>query len=217
MVDAIIFDLDGVLIDSEQLWSSAREQVAREHGGTWTATATRAMMGMSSREWSRYMHDELHVEMTPDAISSEVIERLEALYREGLPLLPGAVDAVAALRVRWRLGLASSANREIIALVLELADLARLFDATVSSEEVAHGKPAPDVYLEAARRLGARPAHCVAVEDSTSGLRAAVGASLTVVAIPNRHFPPEEDALRLADVVVDSLDELRPELIDRIA
>jgi HAD superfamily hydrolase (TIGR01509 family) len=203
MLDAIIFDLDGVLIDSEQLWSSAREQVAREHGGTWTATATRAMMGMSSREWSRYMHDELHVEMTP--------------YGEGLPLLPGAVDAVAALRVRWRLGLASSANREIIALVLELADLARLFDATVSSEEVAHGKPAPDVYLEAARRLGARPAHCVAVEDSTSGLRAAAGASLTVVAIPNRHFPPEEDALRLADVVVDSLDELRPELIDRIA
>jgi HAD superfamily hydrolase (TIGR01509 family) len=217
VIDAVIFDLDGVLVDSEQLWTASREQVVRERGGRWTAEATRAMMGMSSREWSRYMRDELHVDMPPEAISADVVKRLDTLYRQRLPLLPGAVEAVTALRARWRLGLASSANREIIELVLELAELAGSFEATVSSEEVLHGKPAPDVYLEAARRLGLRPAQCVAVEDSTNGLRAAAAASMTVVAIPNPHFPPDEEALRLAAVVVESPHELRPELIDGLA
>ena len=214
MIDAVIFDLDGVLVDSEQLWAAAREQVVRERGGTWTAEATHAMMGMSSREWSRYMRDELRVELSPEAISADVVKRLDALYRQRLPLLPGASEAVAALRARWRLGLASSANREIIELVLELANLGASFEATVSSEEVSHGKPAPDVYLDAARRLGVRPGQCVAVEDSTNGLRAAAAASMTVIAIPNPHFPPDEDALRLAAVVAKSLHELRPELIE---
>jgi HAD superfamily hydrolase (TIGR01509 family) len=216
MVDAVVFDLDGVLIDSEQLWDDARRELVQERGGTWGPEATRAMMGMSSVEWSRYMHDELHVELPADEISAAVVERLERLYRERLPLLPGATDAVAALAEDWRLGLASSANREIIELVLELADLRGFFDATVSSEEVARGKPAPDVYVEAARRLAVTPTRCVAIEDSANGLRAASAAQMKVVAFPNRNFPPDEDALRLASVVVDSLDELRPPLIARL-
>jgi HAD superfamily hydrolase (TIGR01509 family) len=214
VIDAVIFDLDGVLVDSEQLWDTAREQLVRERGGTWLEEATRAMMGMSSLEWSRYMHDTLHVDLPPDAISAAVVERLEALYRRDLPLLPGAKQAVAALSRRRRLGLASSANREIIELVLELAGLARYFAATVSSEEVPRGKPAPDVYLEAARRLEVAPERCVAVEDSTNGLRAAAAAGMTVIALPNPHFPPDDDALALAAVVIDSLDRLRPKLLE---
>ena len=213
MIDAVVFDLDGVLVDSEQLWAAAREQLVRERGGTWRENATRAMMGMSSREWSRYMHDELQVDLAPEAISSEVVARLERLYRERLPLLPGASEAVAAMHARWPLGLASSANPEIIELVLELAELGRLFAATVSSEEVPRGKPAPDVYLETARRLGVRPDRCAAVEDSSNGLRSAAAAGMTVVAVPNPHFPPEEDTLRLAAIVIESLNELRPELL----
>jgi HAD superfamily hydrolase (TIGR01509 family) len=213
VIDAVVFDLDGVLVDSEQLWAAAREQLVRERGGTWRENATRAMMGMSSREWSRYMHDELQVDLAPEAISSEVVARLERLYRERLPLLPGASEAVAAMHARWPLGLASSANREIIELVLELAELGRLFAATVSSEEVPRGKPAPDVYLETARRLGVRPDRCAAVEDSSNGLRSAAAAGMTVVAVPNPHFPPEEDTLRLAAIVIESLNELRPELL----
>ena len=216
MVEAVVFDLDGVLLDSEQLWSDAKEQLVHERGGMWPDDATRTMMGMSSREWSRYLHDELHVDMTPDAISAAVVERLEALYRERLPLLPGATEAVESLAARWRLGLATSSNPEIIDLFLELADLGRFFEVTVSSEEVPRGKPAPDVYLEAARRLGVAPAHCVAIEDSTNGLRAAAAASMSVVAVPNPHFPPEPDALRLAAVVLDSLLELRPEVVERL-
>src|ERR1700737_70476 len=153
MIEAVIFDLDGVLIDSEQAWTSERERLVRTRGGTWRADATREMMGMSSPEWSRYMREELGVEMEPDEIASEVVQALEDRYRrDGPPLLPGATDAVLALAARWRLGVASSANLRLIELVLDLAGLRERFVVAVSAEEVLHGKPAPDVYLEAARR-----------------------------------------------------------------
>jgi HAD superfamily hydrolase (TIGR01509 family) len=207
VIAAVIFDLDGVLVDSEQLWDDARRELVRERGRTWRPDATRAMMGMSSPEWSRYLHDELHVDMTPPEISAAVVERLERLYREQLPLIPGAAETVAAVSARYRVALASSANREIIDLVLELADLR--FEATVSSEEVAHGKPAPDVYLEAARRLGVSPERCAAVEDSANGIRSAAAAGMTVIAIPNPEFPPDDEALGLAAAVFDSIVDLR--------
>ena len=213
MIVAVVFDLDGVIVDSEHLWDEARRELVRERGGTWTDEATRAMMGMSSIEWSRYMHEELGIDIPPDAISSDVVERLERLYRKELPLIPGAVEAVTALAERWRLGLASSANRQIIDLVLELADLDRHFEATVSSEEVPRGNPAPDVYLEAARRLGESPERCGAVEDSTNGIRSAAAAGMRVVAIPNHRFPPVGEALALASMVLGSLDELRPTVL----
>jgi HAD superfamily hydrolase (TIGR01509 family) len=209
---AVVFDLDGVLVDSEHLWDRARRELVDERGGRWKTSATHDMMGMSSPEWSRYLHDELGVELEPAEISSDVVCRLEVLYREKLPLLPGAREAVLAAAEQWPLGLASSANREIIDLVLELAELEDAFTATVSSEEVAHGKPAPDVYLEAARRLGVAAAGCTAVEDSSNGLRSAAAAGMTVVALPNPRFPPAADALALATVVIGSLDELEPVL-----
>ena len=215
MIEAVVLDLDGVLIDSEQVWSAAREQLVRERGGSWRAEATRAMMGMSSLEWSRYMHDELGVDLPPEEISRAVVARMARLYEERLPLFPGAREAVVSLAQRWRIGLASSANREIIDLVLALAELRASFAFTVSSEEVPHGKPAPDVYLEAARRLGVQPARCAAVEDSTNGLRSAAAAGFVVVAVPNQEFPPSEDALGLASVALTSLDQLCPEVLER--
>ena len=215
-IDAVVFDLDGVLVDSEEAWNAAREQLTRERHGSWRPDATRAMMGMSSTEWSRYMHDELGVELPPEEISSAVAERLERLYREHLPLIPGAREAVASLADRWPLGLASSSHRPIIELELELADMRQWFAVTVSSEEVARGKPAPDVYLEVARRLNVEPARCVAVEDSSNGLRSAAAAGMTVIALPNRAFPPDPDALGLASAVIGSLTELRPELVESV-
>jgi HAD superfamily hydrolase (TIGR01509 family) len=211
-IAAVVFDLDGVLIDSEQVWDDARRELVAERGGSWTDDATRAMMGMSSLEWSRYMHDELGVDLEPHAISAAVVEKLEQLYDQKLPLFPGAREAVRALSARWPLGLASSSNRAIIDLVLELAGLADAFTVTVSSEEVARGKPAPDVYLEAARRLDVAPDECAAVEDSTNGLRSAAAAGMIVIALPNAAFPPADDALRQASAVIASLDELRPSL-----
>jgi len=214
VIDAVVFDLDGVLIQTEELWDEVRSGLAEERGARYDDDAQRAMMGMSSLEWSRYMHDELGVPEQPDEISAEVVRRMEARYRERLPLIPGAREAVERLAARWPLAVASSSNRPLIDAVLDLSGLAGYFAATVSSEEVPRGKPAPDVYLEAARRLGVEAARCAAVEDSHSGIGSAKAAGLRVIAIPNPTFPPDEDALAEADVVLDSLDELRPEVVD---
>ena len=214
MIEAVIFDLDGVLLDSEQVWDEAREQLAKERGGRWHENAQRDMMGMSSLEWSRYMHDVIGIPEPPEEISREVVERIAKLYREHLPVVPGAREAIARLAARWAQGLASSSNRELIDLALELLGVKHRFKATVSSEEVARGKPAPDVYLEAARRLGVEPTHAAAIEDSENGIRAAKAAGIRVIAIPNPHFPPAEDALTQADVLLRSLDELTPEVVE---
>jgi HAD superfamily hydrolase (TIGR01509 family) len=216
VIEAVVFDLDGLLIDSEHLWDEAREALARERGGRWHDRAQADMMGMSSLEWSRYMHDRIGLRESPEEISADVVRRMEALYRERLPLLPGAREAVERVAGRWPLGLASSSNRPLIDLTLELSAMAPYFRATVSSEEVARGKPAPDVYLDAARRLGVDPTCTAAIEDSQNGILSAAAAGMRVVAIPNRRFPPAEEALAQADVVLDSLDELTPETVSRL-
>jgi len=185
VIEAVIFYLDGVLIDSEHVWDEVREQLARERGGRWHDRAQADMMGMSSVEWSRYMHDVIGLAESPEEISTEVVRRMQERYAHDLPLIDGAVEAVRRLGGSFRLALASSSNRPIIDAVLAQAGLADAFEATVSSEEVARGKPAPDVFIEAARRLGVAPERCAAIEDSGNGIRAAHAAGMRVVAIPN--------------------------------
>ena len=214
MIDAVVLDMDGLLIDTEQLWDEVRENLARERGGRWSENAQGDMMGMSSPEWSRYMHDVVGLDEPPDEIADEVVRRMAERYREHLPLLPGAKEAVERLAGRWPLGLASSSNRPLIDLALEVGGLAPLFSATVSSEEVERGKPAPDVYLEAMRQLGVEPARAAAVEDSRSGIRSAHAAGMRVIAIPNAHYPPDPETLGLADSVLSSLDELDANAVD---
>jgi HAD superfamily hydrolase (TIGR01509 family) len=215
VIEAVVFDLDGVLVDSERLWDDVRETLARERGGRWHEGAQADMMGMSSTEWSRYMHDVIRLPEPPDEINAEVVRRMEARYSEHLPLIDGAIDAVERLATSFRLGLASSSNRRVIDAVLAASGLDTRFAVTVSSEEVERGKPAPDVFLEAARRLEAAPARCAAVEDSANGIRAARAARMRVIAIPNRRYPPAADALQLADLIIESLDELTPTAVDR--
>jgi HAD superfamily hydrolase (TIGR01509 family) len=213
--DAVIFDLDGVLLDSEQRWNEVKEDLVAEAGGAWREDAPRTMMGMSSPEWVAFLRDELGVPLEADAINRDVVRRMEDSYRAELPLLAGAKEAVRILASHWPLALASSSNREIIDLFLDLSGLRDAFRVTVSSEEVARGKPAPDVYLEAAARLGAKPGRCVAVEDSTNGLRAAAAAGMAVIAVPNAHYAPEPDALALAAARVAVPGEITPELVAR--
>ena len=213
MIDVVVFDMDGVIVDSEQVWDDVREQLAKERGGRWHDGAQAAMMGMSSPEWSAYMHNEIGLRESPEEINAEVVERMLGRYREHLPLIDGAVDAVRRLVPEFRLGIASSSNRPLIETVLARAGIAELFGAVVSSEEVARGKPAPDVYLEATRRLRAEPAATAAIEDSSNGIRAAYAAGMRVIAVPNSHYPPAPDARALADAVVASPNELTPELV----
>jgi HAD superfamily hydrolase (TIGR01509 family) len=213
MIEAVVFDLDGVLIHSEEVWDAVRERYVVERGGRYDEEVQRGMMGMSSPEWSRYLHEHAGVPDEPEEINAEVVRRMLDAYRQELPLADGAVDAVWRLAARWPLGLASSSNRPLIDDVLELAGLTGRFRVTVSSEEVARGKPAPDVYLEAARRLGVSPGACVAIEDSHSGIAAARAAGMRVVAIPNPSYPPGAEALAAADVVLGSIDDLTVEAV----
>ena len=214
MIDAVVFDLDGVILDTEELWDEVREGLAREHGGRWSERAQADMMGMSSPEWSGYMHEVVGLAEPPEEINREVVRRMLDSYAQRLPLIDGAADAVRRLAARWPLGLASSSNRELIDRALDVSGLAPLFRATVSSEEVGRGKPAPDVYLEAARRLGVEPARCAAIEDSANGIRSAHAAAMRVIAIPNPAFAPPEDALAHAHVVLRSIDELSPDAVE---
>jgi HAD superfamily hydrolase (TIGR01509 family) len=188
--------------------------LARERGGRWSDRAQADMMGMSSVEWARYMHDVIGLADPPDEINREVVRRLLARYTDDLPLIDGAVDAVRRLAERWPLALASSSNRSVIDVALEAAGVERCFRATVSSEEVNRGKPAPDVYLEAARRLGIDPERCAAIEDSTNGIRSAHAAGMRVIAIPNPRYPPDDEGLALADVVLASIRELTPHAVE---
>jgi HAD superfamily hydrolase (TIGR01509 family) len=217
MPAAVIFDLDGVLVDSEQLWNGVKEELVRETGGRWHDEAPHTMMGMSSPEWSAYLRDDLGVPLEAGEINRQVVQRMEDGYRRSLPLLPGADTAVRALAARWPLALASSANRELIDLVLELAGFGDAFRVTVSSEEVERGKPAPDVYLAAARGLGVEPTECVAIEDSSSGLQAAAAAGMTVIAVPNPHYAPQPDALALAVAAVAVVGDVTPSLVELVA
>jgi HAD superfamily hydrolase (TIGR01509 family) len=216
LTEAVIFDLDGLLIDSESVWDRARRDYVAEHGGRWREEATREMPGMSSVEWSRYVRERLGVDRPAQLISSEVARRVAELYERELPLVPGALDAVRRLAARWRLGLASSSNREVIDQVLDRAGIEACFAATVSSEEVGAGKPAPDVYLETARRLQATPRACVAIEDSHNGILSARTAQMVVIAVPNPHFAPGEEALAAAARVLPTIQELRVELVEEV-
>jgi HAD superfamily hydrolase (TIGR01509 family) len=214
-IDAVVFDLDGVLVDSEHVWDDVREELARERGGRWHDRAQADMMGMSSPEWSRYMHEVIGLAEPPEEINAEVVRRMEERYARELPLIAGAFDAVRRLAsASLRLALASSSNRPLIDAVLARAGLTEAFEVTVSSEEVARGKPAPDVFLEAAHRLQVEPSRCAAIEDSANGIRAAHAAGMRVVAIPNRRYPPPEDALALADVVLEYVALLTADVLE---
>jgi HAD superfamily hydrolase (TIGR01509 family) len=213
---AIVFDLDGVLVDSERVWDEVRQRLVADRGGTWPADATTAMQGMSTPEWAAYLAGLVPGGADPAELAKQVVGAMAERYREQVPLLPGAVDAVRALSARWPLAVASSSPPELIAVVLAAAGVADRFRVTVSSEEVARGKPAPDVYVAAAERLGVDPATCVALEDSANGLRSAAAAGMTVVAVPNPHFPPPADALALARATVPTPAGLTPELIGQL-
>ncbi|MEV5296375.1 HAD family hydrolase [Amycolatopsis methanolica] len=207
-MDAVVFDLDGVLVDSEQTWDEVRRAVVADHGGSWRATATRAMQGMSTPEWARYLVEHLGARLTPDRIAQVVIDQMAQRYAGGPPVLPGAAAAVRAVGERYPVAIASSSPPVLIQAFLEATGLTGLVAAALSSEQVAAGKPAPDVYLEAARRLGKDPARCAAVEDTTNGLKAALAAGMTVYAVPNPHFPPDPAVLAQVHRVLDTVADL---------
>jgi HAD superfamily hydrolase (TIGR01509 family) len=216
VIEAVVFDLDGVLIDSEPVWEQVRRGLVAERGGHWASDAQRRLMGMSTPEWARYLSEDLGVGLPPGEVAALVTGRMAARYREHIPLLPGAVGAVRRLAARWPLGLASSAPAVLIETVLQSAGLRPDFQVTMSTEQVPRGKPAPDIYLAVAGCLGVAAASCAAVEDSSNGLRSAAAAGLRVIAVPRPAYPPDPDALAQAGLVLPGLGELTPDAVSAL-
>ncbi len=215
MKACVVFDLDGTLIESEQIWRDVRHAFVVANGGHWKPDAAAAMIGMRTEEWAAYIHDELGVALAPSAIAERVVESVAERLKNP-PVLPGADAALRRLAREFRLGLASSAALAVARTVLAATGWSDLFSVVVSADEVPRGKPAPDVYLRALELLGAASAQTAAVEDSANGIRSAHAARIAVVVIPNREFPPDAEALSLASRVVAKLDDLNAALIREV-
>jgi HAD superfamily hydrolase (TIGR01509 family) len=214
--DAVIFDLDGVLVDSEIWWDEARASFAEEHGRRWTVDDRVAVMGANSPTWSRIMRDRLDLTLSPREIEAAIVAAMLDRYRTlGPPVIDGAVEAVRRIARELPVAVASSAHPAVIDAALRATGLDGVFRAIASSDEVDHGKPAPDVYLLAASRLGVAPGRTLVVEDSLNGVRAARAAGMTVVLVPNRSIPPAEGAVELADATLDRLADLEPAAVSR--
>lgn len=210
----VVFDMDGVLTDTESMWDEVRRGLAERAGVPWPDDATTAMMGMSTPEWSAYLSTEVGIGLSPAEAADATIDAMAERYRQGVPVMTGAVDAVRRMSEGRTLALASSSPRRLIDTVLAELGITDLFAATVSTEEVDAGKPAPDGYLRACELAGIDPARGVAVEDSSNGIRSAHAAGLAVVVVPTAFHPPSPDAAALAAATIDTLDELTPDLVE---
>ncbi len=213
----VIFDLDGVIVDSEIVWDEVRQVFATEHGRDWTGADQAAVMGANSRAWATIMRDRLDLRddvgqpMAIEVIERAIVDGVVARFaRDGVPRIDGAVAAVRRIAADRPVGIASSAHRDVIEAALEGTDLTEVFEVVVSSDDVPHGKPAPDVYLEAARQLGVAPERALVVEDSRNGVLAGKAAGMTVVLVPNAAVPPAPGAAEAADLVLARLADLDP-------
>lgn len=213
MVDAVVFDLDGVLVDSEPVWEQVRRQYVADHGGQWQPDSQHRLMGMSTGEWARYLSDELGVDRGAEQVAADVVTEMAARYAAAVPLISGADAVVRELARSWPLGLASSSPPRLIEAALAASGLAESFAVAMSSESVPNGKPAPDIYLAVAERLGRAPAACVAVEDSSNGVRSADAAGMTVIAVPASAYPLDDDARQRVGLVVDRIDAVTPDAV----
>jgi HAD superfamily hydrolase (TIGR01509 family) len=216
MIAAVIFDMDGLLVDSEPVWDRARVSMAHKAGKTWTPDDHKATMGVSTAEWVAFMIRRLELTISPDVVEAEIIDQMVSLYKKRIPFLKGAIEAVHLVAKRYPLGLASGSPRRLINTVTSHPDLKNRFQVIISSDQVAQGKPAPDVYLAVAEALGAAHGRCVCLEDSGNGILAGKNAGMKVIAVPDARFPPADEVLGQADLVLDSLSQLRLELIESL-
>jgi HAD superfamily hydrolase (TIGR01509 family) len=215
-IEAVVFDLDGVIIDTEEVWEEVRREYVASFGKMFLPDSQSRMMGMSTPEWSGHLSSDVGVPRTPAEVAADVLGRMAERYRADLPLIPGSIEAVKRVAARFPVALASSSARVLIDQVLATAGLTGTFEVTLSTEEVPRGKPAPDVYLAATAQLGLAPGVCAAVEDSSNGLRSAAAAGLTVIAVPHGVYPPAPDAVAAAALIIHSLDELTVEAIEKL-
>ena len=216
MIQAIIFDLDGLLVDSEPCWDTARRQLAAEVGRDWNLDDKRACMGVSTTEWATHMIKRLGLEMDAAQTAAVIVGKMREIYAREIPFLPGALAAVELAASCYPTALASGSERSLIATVIQDEALRGKFQAAVCTDDMPRGKPSPDVYLETARLLGVSPKYCVCLEDSGNGILAGLAAGMRVIAVPDAEFPPAPEVIERAHLVLDSLTEFTPDLLSKL-
>ena len=215
-IEAVIYDMDGVLVDSEVYWDKSRVEFARDRGLVWTDEFQRLAMGRSTVGWATVMQEKLALDEPIDEIIAEMKARVIAHYEELMPARPGALESVAHLKRHFRVGLASGSPTDIIKAVLRITGLDQIFEVMIYGDEVPRGKPAPDIYLEALKQLGVAPAVSLGIEDSANGLRALKAAGMFAVAAPSPDYPLPADVLALADAHITTLEDFTVDLVRRI-
>ena len=213
MIEAIIFDMDGILVDSEPVWNEARVQLAKSLGKTWTSHDHEAVMGVSTSEWVDYMMQRLEPAMTPKELEEEIVKNMAALYEKQIPFMPHAVETVNLAKNLCPIGLASGSVRKLIDTVTQSPELRDKFEVILSADQVARGKPHPDVYLKTAELMNVDPKHCICIEDSGNGVLAGKAAGMRVIAVPDERFPPVRGKLEQADIILNSLSEIDTDLL----
>lgn len=214
-IKAVIFDMDGVLVDSEVYWAEARVEYARDIGKVWGGDDHRLVMGRATLEWARVMQQYLALEKPPEVIASEMIDRMGTKYAARMPVRPGAIEAVHLAGKHYRVGLASGSPTALINRVMELTGLDKVFETIVYGDDIPNGKPAPDIYIEAMRRLDVSSTEAIGVEDSANGIRALKAAGMYAIAAPSPDFPLPPDVAAMADTLIESLEQFSVELVER--
>ncbi len=215
-IAAVIFDMDGVIMDSEEYWWEERSALAQQYGAEWLPDDQRHTMGTNTHEWSLYMKQRMGLDMSPEEIGDLMVSRVNARVSAHLPVLPGAVEAARIAASAYPVALASGSATPIINEVLRVTGLDQVFQVVVGGDSVTRGKPDPEIYLLAAAQLGVDPALCLGIEDSVNGLRALKAAGMYAIAVPSHNFPPPDDVLAMADARVASLTEFSLDLIRQI-
>lgn len=218
-IQAVVFDMDGILVDSEVLWRLAREEFAADHGMTWSAEDQESTMGCNTAMWSRIMVQRLQLRerlgMDEAAIATEIKRRLLAKYQAHLPEREGAIAAVRLAATKYKVALASGSPNELARYILGVTGLDQVFLAATYGDDVAHGKPAPDIYLDVLKKIGVAPEHAVGVEDSGNGIRSLRAAGMGIIAAPGPEFPLSEEVLAMADVRITEMTEFNLDLVER--
>lgn len=212
-IEAVVFDMDGVLVDSEVLWRQTREEFARDIGQVWSQEDQVSTMGCSTPAWSRIMVERMKLDMTPEEIAREIKGRLILKYEASLPIRPGAIEAVKLSASRYRVALASGSPNELIDWIMDHTGLAGVFEATMYGDDVTHGKPHPEIYLKVLAKLGVEPANAVGIEDSSNGIKALRAAGMHVIATPGPEFPLAPEVLAMADHVIHSMEDFNLALV----
>lgn len=216
MIKAVIFDMDGLLIDSEPVWFRAKEDLLKEINYKWTWEDQKNSMGVSTETWVNYVYNFADQKFTKEEVLHGITDRMKTYYKNGeIDLMPGANEALQFAKNNFKVGLASGSYKDLLYGAVKSNNWESIFEEILSSDDIERGKPQPDIYLEVMKRLGVLPEECIVLEDSRDGIKAGVAAGAKVITVPSKDVPVPPEVLDSAYAVIDSLNDF-PQIVNEL-